>query len=597
MATTEEVLLLRIDTQEPIKNLTDLRQNIKLLKEGFTDAEGNIVQGLNDMAIGSDEYKERLDELKVNQNALKDAMYATTSSFEDVAKAATGTGTSYNALVHNMAALKEEFRATEDAARRADIGAEIKSINDQLKAMDEMQGNFQRNVGNYANSIKDAFKDIGDKADSLRKGLGAATGGLNGFKDGMEGLSKSPAMATIGILVSLAFKLADSLKDNEDAMAAIKKAMEALRPVMDFFQGVLDTVVQYLVELIEKVGAWLGSSGLFNKIVNGVVGVGNAILQFVIAPFKGVVAAIKVFQDEGLKGIRNAAKAFGAEMKNGVSFKSNFEAGQNVATAMIDGVKSKKAEVKAVAQDIGKTAAEGIDNGLADAMKSLEMADKLSEQLRKEREAVEEETRRITEEFEAMAEADMETFYAEMDAEIAKMEEMRHKEEELAKTRIETLQQLAGATSSILGSIADMYESDQKSSEKNAKKVKALRIAGATIDTISGAVGAFASAASNPGGIPGMIIGAANAAAVTAAGLANIAKIRATDATGKSASANAQVTAPQTAREIPQVRTVTTASDEQKLNDMLSDQRVYILASDIEASQNSRKVQVAEASF
>ena len=141
---------------------------------------------------------------------------------EDVAKAATGTADSYNSLVHRMAALKEEFRSTEDAARRADLGGQIKAINDQLKDMDALQGNFQRNVGNYANSIKDAFSDMSVNVDVFRKSMGAVGGGLNGLKDGMEGIAKSPMIATFGLLVSLAFKLADELKDNETAMAAIK---------------------------------------------------------------------------------------------------------------------------------------------------------------------------------------------------------------------------------------------------------------------------------------------------------------------------------------------------------------------------------------
>ena len=207
----ETITILRIGTEEAVRNISDLRNNIKALKEGFVDAQGEMHKGINDLEIGTQEYKDALDELKINQNALKDAMYATTASMEDVAKSATGAGESYNSLVHRMAALKEEFRSTSDAARRADLGNEIKAINDQLKGMDALQGNFQRNVGNYANSIKDAFGDMSKHVDALRKGLGSLGGGLNGVKDGMEGISKSPFIATFGILVSLALKLGDEL--------------------------------------------------------------------------------------------------------------------------------------------------------------------------------------------------------------------------------------------------------------------------------------------------------------------------------------------------------------------------------------------------
>jgi hypothetical protein len=42
---------------------------------------------------------------------------------------------------------------------------------------------------------------------------------------------------------------------------------------------------------------------------------------------------------------------------------------------------------------------------------------------------------------------------------------------------------------------------------------------------------------------------------------------------------------------------VTSASEETRLNQMAQDQRVYILASDIEASQNQIKTRVSESSF
>jgi hypothetical protein len=48
---------------------------------------------------------------------------------------------------------------------------------------------------------------------------------------------------------------------------------------------------------------------------------------------------------------------------------------------------------------------------------------------------------------------------------------------------------------------------------------------------------------------------------------------------------------------VASVRSVTSASEEDRLNQMASDQRVYILASDIEASQNQIRTQVQESSF
>jgi hypothetical protein len=49
--------------------------------------------------------------------------------------------------------------------------------------------------------------------------------------------------------------------------------------------------------------------------------------------------------------------------------------------------------------------------------------------------------------------------------------------------------------------------------------------------------------------------------------------------------------------DVQQVRTVTSASEEDRLNQMAKDQRVYIVASDIEASQNAIRTRVQESTF
>ena len=589
---TEEIVkILKVGTDDAVKSVNDLKENVKTLKDN-----------LGKLDIGTEEYQNTLNLLKVNQNALKDAMYATSTSMKDLTDSATGTSETYNSLVHRMAALKESLRATDvstEDGKKAfkDLAGQINDVNDRLKEMDALQGNFQRNVGNY----QSAFKGMAEHIDALDKGFKVTNGGLGDLKGGFEALSASPAIGTFAIIVSVALKLADALKDNETAMAALKKAMAALKPVMDFLAGVVATLATWLAVVLEKVSAFVTSNGLFQKLINGVMGVGNAILQFVIAPFKGIVKAIGILKDEGVRGLKDAAQAFGEEMKNGVAFKSNYQAGEAVADAIISGAKSKSQAVKdagvALGKDLGDSVTEGFK--LADFDKALAAAEKKAEETRrqmlqdqKELDAlVEEEWDRTAEEIEAY-----------IDDEIQQQARAAEAAQEAAEQKIAALNAVANATSSIFGSIADIYESDEKNSEKNAKKIKALRIASATIDTISGAVGALTSAAANPGGIPGMIIGAANAAAITATGIAQIAKIKATKVSGSSTSSGSIATgavtaAPTLQTQVSNVRSVTSASEEERLNQIASSQRVYILASDIEASQNQIRTQVAESSF
>ena len=89
-----------------------------------------------------------------------------------------------------------------------------------------------------------------------------------------------------------------------------------------------------------------------------------------------------------------------------------------------------------------------------------------------------------------------------------------------------------------------------------------------------------------------------NAATVLAAGFAQIKKIQSTKIPGAASSAGAVVQPPTvSAPAVQQVRTITGASEEERLNRMASGQRVYILASDLQAERESTRVRVAETSF
>lgn len=154
----------------------------------------------------------------------------------------------------------------------------------------------------------------------------------------------------------------------------------------------------------------------------------------------------------------------------------------------------------------------------------------------------------------------------------------------------------ASVTSSILGSIADMYESSGEENEEATKKAKSLRIAGATMDMLGGIVSAWASAL-NPANAGATIWGQIAMAGITSAtmlatGIANIAKIRNTDTSGNSSSgsSSAVVPAPAIVQQVPITRTLTGVEEEERLN---QSQRVYVVYDDI--AQVGRKVDVAES--
>ena len=623
----ETITILKVGTEEAVKSVNDLKENIKTLK-----------QNLGELEIGTEAYQTTLEELKVNQNALKDTMYATTTSMEDVAAAATGASKSYNSLVHQMAALKEEWRATNDEARRNELGQQIASINQQLKDMDASVGNFQRNVGNYESGVAGLaakFDAWGSTLKQMPPTLGAAKESIGKVGETMQLVGKQPILGIIGLLAPIIMKITASLQDNETAMDAVKKLMESFQPVFDVLAGVLEGIANGLSKVVDWFVEFIGQSDGIKKVISSIAGVGNAILQYMLTPIKTIVAGFKglgkILSDVftgNFSDVKKHAKETGEDIANawkeGFSFKSNFETGKAAGANFIDGVKSNKEKAKQAGKEVATSFKEGYDEVLerikaenaewAEEQAALADEEAFNQQYQAQLDATEAFQQGLNDRLfnglterlnaqEAAKERELQLEKAVADEVTAYIEEQNEKrkksDEETAKARVETMFEVANSVSSILGSIADMYEADEENAEKNAKKIKALRIAEATINTISGAIGAFMQATATMPPPFGAIVGAAQAAAITAAGIAQIAQMKKTSmsSSGTSAAPNAVVSAPATDTNIPTTRNITSASEEDRLNRMASDQRVYIVSSDIEASLDGNKTRVEESSF
>lgn len=182
---------------------------------------------------------------------------------------------------------------------------------------------------------------------------------------------------------------------------------------------------------------------------------------------------------------------------------------------------------------------------------------------------------------------------------------------EAIEQQIEMYSDLATSIGDIFASIGDILEEDiknkvkngqitQEEGEKQFKAVKAMQIAEATINTIAGAIAAFMSCQKTYPQPYGAIIGAVQSAAVTAAGVAQIAKIRNTQLGGGGATATATAAAVQTAPEeyVPQyTQNATGESEIVRLADSIRNQRVYVVESDITEAQNRSKVRVTESTW
>lgn len=598
MANTETVDVIQIDVAGKGESVAQLKQELKDLK---TALDGAI--------IGSEEYNQTAKQLAAQQDLLKTVMY-------EQKEIAAETGRTYNSLSAEMGRLKVaqknlDVSTEEGRAQFAAMAKTINGLNAELKALDAQNGVFSRNVGDYANQFGKAFKDV---AKDMPSWTGPLKQNVDDVAKSFGLLATNPIVGVASLLLPVVTQITAGVKDNAQAADALRKILDALQPVFNLLNAALEKAVGWVADMLSKLGDLAGeSTGTFRTIVTGAVGVGNALLQFLLTPIRTIIEAAKglgsVFKDvfsgkfkEAAEDAKTALAGIGDAFTKGFSFKANFEAGQRVGEEFAAGMKSPK--VKKAAQAAAKEVADAVAETLTsdDVQKALAAADKLADDQRRKRL---DERKEVNEWFAAEDQALIDEINAMWEEERAAEDEATKAAEGNAKRRVEALQGAAGATSSILSSLADLYESNADASEKDTRKAKALRIAAATIDMLQGAVTAF-STAQQLGPIAGPIVGATNAAAVIAAGMANINKIRQTQVSANASTSGASISAPTPATvNAPawdytppeQLRTVTSASEEDRLNRMAAPQKVYILQSDIEAAGHASKVRVDESTF
>lgn len=375
-AEIETITILKVDTGEAVQNVGDLKNNIKLLKKDLEDTNKTF-----------EENQKTIKELAQNQQALKTAMYGSQQGFKEITKAAVANGNSYNDLVKKMAALKAAARtidiSTAEGKKQFEEQAKaISEVNEQLKKMDALQGNYTRNVGNYKSvwdNLNDALADAPPALNGIKNGIGV-------IDKSMRIMSTNPMLGLVMVLAPVINKIADGLKENEKATQALNKAMKALEPVMQFFEGILDKIadalswcVDEMVELANK------SDGTFGKIVSGVTGVGNAIFNFLVTPFRIAIEAgkglVNVLKDiftgnwkQAGETARNALAGISGAIDKGFAFKQNFEAGQVAADAFVSGLSSRRKKAKDGGKALAQEVKDGFDDIIIDMAADMEKA-------------------------------------------------------------------------------------------------------------------------------------------------------------------------------------------------------------------------------
>lgn len=631
MAITEEIIL-------KVEKAAESANTIKELRKALADAK----KAMSEAQIDSTEYNRALDATRVAQTRLSDATKIGKKEIEY----ADG---SYNALSQTLSKLKKEYKETGDEVKRAEIAKQIAPIDKELKKLDADVGVFGRNVGDYANQMAGAFQQTAGVAGSVVAPLQRVNGVLNVLK-------AHPVIAILGLISSLIYGVANSAKAGEEGTRRWTVALAAFKPIGDFFTKLLHQMQKELTWVVEKVGQfaqWIGILGdkskEYQRIAEEEIAIEQerrelleeeAKIQKAIAKLRAEAAdkrnvsgaeAVKLLEkatalEHALEADKLAFAKREAELitaKNALMPSSTEELNDEaealrkvdeIETSVLNKMRKYNSQLYEADNRAKKLAEE--------EKKHLEFIErKKSEQLEidmfnAEREAEEEWLTAVEEDYyrlEAATEEHLSNVEKRFEDQQKKILDTTSKgaleqakilgdqykaEKDLEEAKMAVKTKGLALASSIADSAADIIG-------KETKAGKAMAIASTTISTYQSATEAFKSMSGIP--IVGPALGAAAAAAAVASGLANVKSILSVKTDGSTASmANVpnsavQTYAPATVQQVAVTRSLTGASEEQRLNDIVSGVnktvKAYVVSSEMEGQMLADKQVQDESSF
>lgn len=254
-----EVRVLKIDTDNAQKSVKDLRKELKELRDVLLNTEQ-----------GTEEYNKALQQAADIQHTLKEQM-------EEVNASAMDFGQIAGNVVKTAGAMVAGFQAAQAALNL--FGVENEEVVESLKKMQSLMALTQA-IPALDNGVK-AFK-------RLSIAIQTATGATSKFGKALISTGLGAIIAALGYLIA-----------NFDD---ISKWLDKVTGQTDF-----------LGELSDKVVGGLNAG--WAAVKQTMVGVGKAVVTYVVAPFKSVWSAIQAYTSTD-GGFADKLKAAGKAMKS-----------------------------------------------------------------------------------------------------------------------------------------------------------------------------------------------------------------------------------------------------------------------------------------
>ena len=285
------------------------------------DVKVENLESLNTLVKQVDELSKALESLDKNSGEYKDVLSQLIKSQSKISSALKGQKTetqalegSYNALSKKLSGLRKEWKATNDEAKRNELGGQIMEVNNELKELDKSVGSYQRNVGNYTNSIKEAFVTPRQHLKNLKDELAQLEEGTEEYNS--------------------------VLRETAQVSGDLQRLNEQLRYSSADLGDVIGNVAGVAQGLVGGLGAIQGVMALFGEE------------DHYAETIKNLTAIMAIVQGLGaLEGLRDKIKGLSDAWKG---FKKSAEGTSGVMTGMNDAMKTLGGSAENATGPIGK---------------------------------------------------------------------------------------------------------------------------------------------------------------------------------------------------------------------------------------------------
>lgn len=637
--------------QELKTGIDDTNARIKQITKDYD--EGRMA--VDDYNQELQESLEELQKLRTEQGDVRSSLNASTKALLSAKGSYVEMSQTLGQLRNAYRQLSKEQR---EGAVGTEMLGQIKLLDAELKEVDASMGNFQRNVGGYEEALKQVLPAQAGLIIDLGK-LSVEGGGIpslfTGMKNSIVGMTKAAiafiatplgmVLTALAAAAGAAFALFNARnKEIEKQAEASAKALERQKEQMERF----DLEISREVELLRADGKEQEANALARRSVTDAMNKAqqavdeyrekynqmsakeqkaNAetlkgyedVLQARIDAWEEVIHEDEVRRRTELREEREQSEKLKEEWAKSAAEKQRIAEETNAAireanAAFRDETALMQAEQGAGTQSGDLALAQEQFRQELAAFEAMVDEKQITEELAMERrklmleqygqEITEIQARYLKQENDQLLKALDEEMAAEFEADkdLVSQELKNSKErQKIADAEYKHKQMITQQTGALLQAGA------QLAGESTAAG-KAMAVAAATISTYQAAQAAYQSAFMPVPTFASPVLGAINMAAAIATGLANIKSILSVDSSGgtgygSSSSAGATVstpavvTPPAVVQEVATVRSLTGASEEERLNQMASDQRVYLVYSDVEQAGKRVQVQQSETSF